>query len=85
MKKIKLKERDIENLVKKIMKEHQSEIHFGSNYNSIPSDKKSMIISSIDEAIEDGDLNRLKGINKGLPTNWENDYLINNLIDWLNN
>lgn len=46
-------------------------------------DKESLIIKSIDECLEEGDLHRLKGIYKGLPENWNDNYLINKLLEYL--
>jgi len=46
--------------------------------------KEPFIIQSIDECLIKGDLKRLKAIYKGLPENWNNNYLINKLLEYLN-
>lgn len=45
--------------------------------------KEPLIVKSIDECLEEGDLHRLKGIYKGLPENWNDNYLINKLLEYL--
>ena len=52
-------------------------------YGISDSEKSIRIKKSIDECLEDGDLHRLKDIYKGLPENWEDNYLVNELLEYL--